>query len=108
MPTLIPAPKKRPPSPFKQVTAFHTDTSALERFIKQVTGRSYPICACELWGDDESHEFTVDGEVHEYDEEKVHALMHARIPKEHSLRSILNALCRDGHIERGLYVVQAI
>lgn len=105
MATKIPAPQSPVTLKAQVVTCVSVDYNDLERFIKKLTGVTYEITAYEEWGNDECHEVNVDGEVSEYNDKSVAAFLAGK-PENYSLRAILNALARDGHLPKGKYLIK--
>lgn len=87
------------------VTHVTIDYSALERFIRDLTGQEYEICCYEEWSNDSQHEIIVDGAVSEYNDKAVAAFLAGK-PQNYSLRAILNAMARDGHLPVGNYLIR--
>lgn len=105
MATLIPAPKSPVTLKAEVVTHVSVDYNDLERFIHKVTGVEYEMCCYEEWSNDSQHEINVDGVVDEYRDKAVAAFLAGK-PQNYSLRAILNALARDGHLPKGSYLIK--
>jgi hypothetical protein len=88
------------------------DYNELEKLIHEKFGfKEYEFAAVEECGNDSSHEFTVDGELDEWDKETLHEWEHGNPEMEgkhfvhYSNGILLNALCFHEIIEPGEYII---
>lgn len=65
----------------------------------------YEIVAYEEWNNDESHDYTLNGKVSEYDLKCVHRMQETGKWKHYSTSHILNYLCSLGVIEPASYLI---
>jgi hypothetical protein len=82
------------------------DYAELEKLVKEKFGfKKYCFAAVEECGNDSSHEFTVDGELDEFDKEDLKKWEDGEFVK-YTNGILLNALCFHEIIEPGDYVIE--
>lgn len=79
--------------------------SDLDNFVKEKFGWGFTFAADVESANDTAHEFTVDGQLDEYDGNKI-ALSAAGEPQNYMAGAILNYLAKFGHIPKGDYVIR--
>lgn len=89
----------------KTETVHTVELNDLEQFILEKTGHAYEIVPSEDWSNDQQHRFEVNGYLHSYQNRDWNLFKVAGNQMNYQLRTILNGLCSDGHLEKGIYLV---
>ncbi len=97
--------RKAPVLKCETVVLRKVDYNDMDRFIREATGKNAEIVAMQEWGNNESHEFDLDGKVDEYDMKKVQAFLAGKNPS-YCLRAILNYLVREEFLLPGTYLIE--
>lgn len=99
-----PKKKAKPKLRIEKYEVMRVNSYDLEEFIKDVTGQDFEFVADQEAGNDTQHEFDVDGDLEDYDEERVDEFLEGEYGS-HLTRPLLNWLAKNGHIEKGTYLV---
>lgn len=84
------------------------DYNDLNEFIQEHTPFSnYDCVESEEWGNYSKHSFSIDGKLSDYEKRQWNSLHDVKRPRswDHMLRVILNALCEQGIIPAGEYLI---
>ena len=105
--------KKKPESIYKKQELIPVDYGALERFIKDKTGKGVEIPQVLECANDTQHEVSVHANHAEddYDQEEQDAMDDFLFddgsePEYMHIHQLMNALCRHGIIEPGEYLIK--
>lgn len=97
--------KAKPKLKVKTETVHKIDSYDLEEFIRKVTGHEYEVVVNEEWSNDSQHRFDVDGKLDQWSAPEWEAFKATGEAKCYRLRTILNGLIHDGHMDAGIYLV---
>lgn len=90
---------------FKHVKEFiiKVDSNDLEKFIVETTGHEYEIIPTNEMNNDTIYRYDIDGVMKDYQESDWETFKKegGRI----CLIDVLQGLCKDGHIDKGIYYV---
>lgn len=100
-----PKKKKKPKLQFEKYEVMRVNSSDLEDFIKEVTERDFNFVADQEAGNDSQHEFDVDGDLDEYDLERVEEFVYDDEHHTFLTGALLNWCANEGHLEKGTYLV---
>lgn len=89
----------------KTETVHTVELNDLEQFILEKTGHAYEIVPNEEWSNDQQHRFEISGYLHSYQNTDWNLFKVSGMQGRYQLRTILNGLCSDGHLEKGIYLI---
>lgn len=87
------------------VTVYEVDAYKFEEFVAEHGGESFSFQADEECADDTDHKYEIDGEVDEWDQEKVDNTLSGGYDS-YVTRSLLNYFAKQGLIPTGSYLIR--
>lgn len=88
-------------------TLIEVDYNEVDRVINEFYEiDNYEVIAYEEWSNNESHTFSIEGELSKYQLETVKKLLTTGAIDHYSTRAYLDYMCAEGVIERGEYLIK--
>jgi hypothetical protein len=87
-------------------TVIKVDYDDLNNFIQEVTGqKDYNCVESEEWSNDSQHRYQIIDSMDPYHLEKWKNFKAGKGPHAYMLYTILDGLCKDKHIQPGIYII---